>query len=299
MDRKSDNRKRKYQIMALFFGAAFLCCIVWIAAYLAGLRRAETEMETVRESYVTREEETTGTDADGEGFAGTQEAGDTPETEQPSGEEAEELQSGGDTGYSVPEMTVDIGALQQEVNADIYAWITVPGTVIDYPVLQHPEEMDYYLEYNLDGTKGYPGCIYTQRMNGKEWEDVNTVLYGHNMKNGSMFAELHKFKDESFFEENRYIYVYTEDGRILVYEIFAAYVSGNEHLLMTYDLYTEAGIQGYFDSIFSHTGSGCHFLEDVELTAEDKIITLSTCISGQADKRYLVQGVLRAEEEQP
>ena len=96
---------------------------------------------------------------------------------------------------------------------------------------------------------------------------------------------------KDFFDENRYIHIYTEDGRILVYEIFAAYVSGNEHLLMNYMLQTEDGFQSYLDGICEHTGSGCHFLEDRELTAEDRIITLSTCISGQETKRYLVQGV--------
>lgn len=320
MDKKKENKKRKYQILTLLFGAVFVCCIVWLIAYFAGLRRAEAEMEDIRDSYVAQgggEESQSGEEASA-GTQGEAAAGQSAldgDTDTPGYGEADsdaDLQGSGGSGnadtsgnldnasgYLVPDKTVDITSLQQEVNSDIYAWITVPGTVIDYPVLQHPEEMDYYLEYNLDGTKGYPGCIYTQRMNGKEWEDVNTVLYGHNMKNGTMFAGLHKFEDGSFFEENRYIYVYTEDGRVLVYEIFAAYVAGNEHLLMSYDLYTETGVRSYFDSIFSHTGSGCHFLEDVELTAEDKIITLSTCISGQAAKRYLVQGVLRAEEVQP
>lgn len=321
MEKKSENKKRKYQILTLICGAVFLCCIVWLVAYLIGLKRAEAEMEAVRNSYVVQgssggESGAPFEDAVQTGAPeqvqtqGESESGDTDlsgqegagEDRQQTGEEAfgdAGQQETGASGYSIPEKSVDIAALQEEVNQDIYAWINVPGTVIDYPVLQHPEEMDYYLEYNMDGTKGYPGCIYTQRMNGKEWNDPNTVLYGHNMKNGTMFAGLHKFEDETFFEENRYIYIYTEDGRILIYEIFAAYVSGNEHLLMSYDIYTDTGFQSYLDSISDHTGTGCHFLTEKELTAEDKIITLSTCISGQATKRYLVQGVLVAEEEQP
>lgn len=319
MGKKSENKKRKYQILTLICGAVFFCCIVWLAAYLIGLKRAEAEMEAVRNSYVAQggsdegsgvssghvvqtgtPEQVQGESERGDAAASGQ--GNSGEADRQTGEEASgdvRQQETGASGYSVPEKSVDIAALREEVNKDIYAWITVPGTAIDYPVLQHPEEMDYYLEYNLDGTKGYPGCIYTQRMNGKEWDDPNTVLYGHNMKNGTMFAALHKFEDETFFDENRYIYIYTEDNRILVYEIFAAYVSGNEHLLMSYDIYTDTGFQSYLDSIPEHIGSSCHFLQDKELTAEDRIITLSTCISGQAAKRYLVQGVLAAEEEQP
>ena len=69
-----------------------------------------------------------------------------------------------------------------EKNEDIYAWILVPGTMIDYPVLQS-ETDNYYLEYNLDHSSGYPGCIYTNQCNAKDFSDYNTILYGHNIKN--------------------------------------------------------------------------------------------------------------------
>lgn len=99
----------------------------------------------------------------------------------------------------------------QAVNPDIYAWITVPGTVIDYPILQHASDNTYYLMHNIDGSYGYPGCIYTENMNSKDFTDNNTVIYGHNMKNGSMFAQLHKFEDPDFFNENREVLIYLPD----------------------------------------------------------------------------------------
>lgn len=303
MDKNRRKGKRIYQIIALVCGVLCLCCIVWIVAYLIGQKRAEAELEAMRDAYISQENNT----AD-EPDADTYESGNHAMSEKIGENETESGEGTPEKGdmkeefppehYGITDKKVDIAALKEEVNQDIYAWIYVPGTVIDYPVLQHPEEMDYYLEYNIDGTKGRPGCIYTQRMNSKDWTDPNTVLYGHNMRVGTMFADLHKFEDEDFFEENRYIHIYTEDGRILVYEIFAAYVTGNEHLLLTYPIYTEEGFQSYLDGIFENTGKGCHFLEDRELTAEDRIITLSTCVYGQSDKRYLVQGVLVAEKEQ-
>ena len=64
----------------------------------------------------------------------------------------------------------------QAVNPDIYAWITVPGTVIDYPILQHASDNTYYLMHNIDGSYGYPGCIYTENMNSKDFTDNNTVI---------------------------------------------------------------------------------------------------------------------------
>lgn len=285
MDRRTENKKRKYQILALVFGAAFICCVIWLVAYLTGLSRAEAEMEDMRDSYVSQIES--------ESSAEPESSESVPE------ESAEPSLRETHPEYGLSDKEVDFASLKEEVNGDIYAWITVPGTeYIDYPVVQHPEEMDYYLEHNLDGTKGRPGAIYTQRMNSKDWTDPNTVVYGHNMwSKGTMFFELHKFEDGDFFDENRYIHIYTEDGRTLVYEIFAAYVTDNSHQLLTKNIYTPDGFQSYLDAIPEHTGKRCHFLEDREVTAEDRIITLSTCIKGENDNRYLVQGVLVAEEE--
>lgn len=113
----------------------------------------------------------------------------------------------------------DFGQLHEQ-NEDIYAWIVVPGTQVDYPLLQS-ETDNYYLDYNLDHSKGYPGCIYTNQCNRKDFSDYNTVLYGHNMKNGSMFGSIHSFEDETFFDGHPYIYVYTENER-LTYEIYEA-----------------------------------------------------------------------------
>ena len=68
------------------------------------------------------------------------------------------------------------------MNPDVYAWIAVPGTEI----LQHPSDNSYYFMHNIDGSYGYPGCIYTENLNSKDITDNNTVIYGHNVKNDSM-----------------------------------------------------------------------------------------------------------------
>ncbi|MBP5471981.1 MAG: class B sortase, partial [Lachnospiraceae bacterium] len=121
-------------------------------------------------------------------------------------------------------------------NPDIYAWIYVPGTSIDYPVLQHPSNNDYYLNHNLDGSSGFPGVIYTENYNSKDFTDPNTVVYGHNMDNTTMFSTLHNFRDPDMVSEPHYIYIYTEDGRTLVYEIYAAYIYPSIHLLLNFDV---------------------------------------------------------------
>ena len=178
-----------------------------------------------------------------------------------------------------------------KVNPDVYAWITVPGTSIDYPILQHPTDNTYYLNYNIDGSYGYPGCIYTENMNSKEFTDNNTVIYGHNMKNGTMFAGLHKYEDTSFFEENSKVYIYTPDKE-LSYTIFAAYIYDDRHLMYSFNFADEAVYSTYLKDIQGMRSMNANFREGVEVTAEDKIITLVTCIANQADKRLLVQAVL-------
>lgn len=194
-------------------------------------------------------------------------------------------------GIPIPEKEVDFAALQEEINEDIYAWIYIPDNVIDYPVLQHPTDNTFYLENNIDGSKGYPGCIYTENYNSKHFTDRNTVMYGHNMKNGTMFASLHKFEDSEYFEEHPYIYIYTEEG-LLVYEVFAAYETGNEHILFSCDFGLTTQYSKYLEDIYQIRNMNANIKEDLKVTTENRILTLSTCVSGKSDRRYLVQGVL-------
>lgn len=186
---------------------------------------------------------------------------------------------------------VDFAALQEDTCADIYAWISIPDTRIDYPVLQHPSDDTYYLNYNLDGSKGYPGCIYTEIENSRDFSDFNTVIYGHNMKNGSMFHDLHSYEDESFLSDHPYVYIYTPD-RVMRYRIFAAYPYDDRHLLYSFDYATPEGRAGYLSEIFSIRSMSAVLDDQVAVTSDDRLITLSTCVGSQNEKRYLVQAVL-------
>ena len=89
----------------------------------------------------------------------------------------------------IPQKNLDWESLSKE-NEDIYAWIYIPGTLVDYPIVQHPTDDSYYLNHNIDGSYGKPGCIYTEKINSKDFTNYNTVIYGHNMKNGDMFANI-------------------------------------------------------------------------------------------------------------
>ena len=191
-------------------------------------------------------------------------------------------------GIEVPKKNLDWKKLHA-INPDIYAWIYIPNTEVEYPIVQHPSEDEYYLNRNLDGSFGKPGCIFTQHYNHKDFLDLNTVVYGHNMKSGRMFRSIHQFEDKKFFEENPYIYVYTED-RVLIYEVFAAYLSDDSHILNTNDLTTTEGYAHYLEKVYRESKSG-NVRDDITVTAMNRILTLSTCAS-RSNQRYLVQGVL-------
>lgn len=193
-------------------------------------------------------------------------------------------------GIEVPEKDLDWDELA-EINEHIYAWIYIPGTNVDYPVLQHPTDDTYYLDYNLDGTKGYPGCIYSEhKYNSMDWMDFNTLLYGHNMKDGTMFKTLHKYKDRDFFEENRYMYIYTPET-VYVYDIFAAYENEALHILAYYNFEMDEARDMYLEDVFSMRSMSAHFRDGVEVYKGSKILTLVTC-TGNSSTRYFVQGVM-------
>lgn len=192
-----------------------------------------------------------------------------------------------DTPVEIP---IDFAALQER-NPDVYAWITVPGTSVDYPILQSETDNSYYLTHTIDGEEKPEGSIYTENYNSKDFEDPNTIIYGHNMKNGSMFRTLHDYMDKSFFDTNREVIIYTPDA-IRHYQIFAAYLYDNRHILQSYDFSNPDVYQQYLNEIFSIRDMNSFIDTDTAVGVDDKIITMSTCYGTQHDVRYIVQAVL-------
>lgn len=178
-----------------------------------------------------------------------------------------------------------------ETNPDVYAWIVIPGTDISYPILQHPTDDSYYLNHNLDGSTGRPACIYTESLNNKDFTDNNTVIYGHNMRNGTMFAQLHKFEDKDFFDEHREIIIYLPD-KVLHYKIFAVHNYDDRHLLYSFDFSDKAVYKDYLESIFSIDDMNANIATEMTVTENDKIITLATCVYKKPSLRFHVQAVL-------
>ena len=181
----------------------------------------------------------------------------------------------------------------QAYNKELVAWIYIPNTMIDYPIGRHEDEdQTYYLHYDMYGEPSYSGCIYMENLNKKDFTDNNTVLYGHNMRNGTMFKGLHKFEDKKFFDDNKYAYIYLPD-RTLAYEIFSAYTTDDSHILSAYNFKDKKVYQRYLDMVTNPRYMGANMREGIVVTTDNTIITLSTCVGGSPENRYLVQGVLK------
>lgn len=202
-------------------------------------------------------------------------------------------------GYELEEPkdlnSIDFKELKS-INPDIYAWIYLPNTKVDYPVVRGEKEKDdfFYLDHNIYGQYQFAGTIYSELQNKPDMHDPVTVMYGHNMRDGSMFATLHSFEDASFFDKNTTAYVVTED-KIFTYLIYSAYSFDNRHILNSYNFENAESFSKYLDSTLQPRSYRYNVRENVKLTTDSRILTLSTCTESTGT-RYLVQGVLVDEQ---
>jgi len=224
---------------------------------------------------------------------------DQPEQpEQDSGETPEESETDAAPSKEEPLMKtvrlpVDFAQLQDEA-PDIYAWLELPDTGIDDPVLQRAGADLFYNSHNAYGQYYMCGAVFSQSAyNGRNFDSPMTVLYGHSTVLGQpgAFMELNNYADEAYFDAHREMRVYMPDG-MYVYRIFAACVHSNEHLLYCHDFSDETQFDAFFSSLTEDTSPDSHIDAEALPQAGDKVLTLSTCYSANKNLRYLVMGVL-------
>ena len=178
----------------------------------------------------------------------------------------------------------------QEKNEDVYAWINIPDSNINFPILQSPDTNRFYLNHDINRESAVHGAIFTEKRNTKTFNDYNTLIYGHNMFNGTMFTPLRKYEKQEFFDSHRDVYILTPE-KAYKYRVFAAYITDDRHVLSANDFSTVEGYQAYIDKL-SVLDDGV-FDKSIKLTTDDRIITLSTCVTpAGGNVRYLVQAVL-------
>lgn len=185
---------------------------------------------------------------------------------------------------------VDFEALW-EINPDVVGWLTVPGTDIDFPVLMSRDDNTRYLTHDIYGEEIISASIFIENYNSPDFTDFNTVVYGHNMNDGSMFGQLHRFEDPGFFSENRAFTVYLPD-RELHCRIFASRFVGDEHILTVCRNGDRDSCEAYLAGIFGDGSGECNTDRSGLVTADDRVITLSTCDRYDASRRYVVYGVV-------
>ena len=174
------------------------------------------------------------------------------------------------------------------MNNDLVGWITIPDTKINYPVVQSPDNPDYYLKHTFEGLSSDWGCIYAREQCDVYAPSDNVVLYGHHMKDGSMFAQLDKYKKQSFWEDHQYFTFDTLYERH-TYQVIAVFkTSGTAGVGFAYHLFNDAASEEEFNE-FMATVHSLQFY-DTGLTAEygDKLLTLSTCEYTQDNGRFVV-----------
>ncbi len=226
-------------------------------------------------------------------FSGCNMNGSGDETTQPSvTEKMTVLPDVNSSDYEIYDCPVDFSEYRS-VNREVYAYIYVPGTNIEYPIVQSGQDDNYYLRRTWKGDSNYRGCIFTQSVNSKDFSDPVTVVYGHNTDKGDMFSQLLKFSDKAFFDKNQYFYIYTED-MILVYRIISSFKFDNRHIMNSYDFRDSKALENFQSMLLRPNSVGCNTRSEIDLDNDNLIVVLSTCAEARsgAETRFLVPGVL-------
>ena len=179
-------------------------------------------------------------------------------------------------------ISVDFSVLKQE-NEDIVGWLYLEDSPINYPVVQSNDN-DYYLRRLVNGEYNIAGSLFMDYRNDSNLEDNNTIIYGHNMKNNTMFGSLQEYKNQNYYDNHKVMYYFTPEKNYII-ELFTGYTISVES-----DIYDLSIIDS---SKLEELISKSDFESNTKVTEEDKIITLSTCAYEYDGARYVVMGVLK------
>ena len=213
----------------------------------------------------------------------------------------ESKEESGCLGESARDGTIDFPALQK-INPDIFAWLYIPDTQIDCPVLQSQEADDYYESHNAFQEISEEGAPYTELANLRDMCDFNTVIHGKSSFRGEetgqeasaegVFADLKRFADPAFFDSHQEFYIYLEDN-LLTYTIFAAYERENTSLIRSYDFTYGGGCEAFLEDMYGLREMGKNLREGWEdVTPYHFLVTLTAHSSENPEKQFVVLGAL-------
>ena len=192
---------------------------------------------------------------------------------------------------SAETVPIDFGALREK-NPDIFAWIHIPDTAVDHPVLQSEQSDTFYETHNADGEEAETGAVYIELANLTSMCDFNTVLHGKAGADGNgLFADLYRFADPDFFADHEYVYLYL-DGNVLIYEIFAAYEREDTSLIRTYDFTYLSGCRQFLDDLYGNRDMTMNLREGWESVNEYNYLITLTAQEEEEERQFVVIAAL-------
>lgn len=191
---------------------------------------------------------------------------------------------------SIPpyESPIDFEELQTE-NPDICAWLLIEGSEVSYPILQSMEDDSFYMNHDSGRQPSSAGALFTESAyNSADFSDPVTIIYGHRMNSGAFFGGLQEmYSDSESFEAYREITVYLPEEE-QHYTVFAAVPYDKRHILYHYNFQSKRMYGAFLDSVYSVRAIGAQIPEDLDVTTNDQLLILSTCLKGDRSMRYLV-----------
>lgn len=181
-------------------------------------------------------------------------------------------------------LELDLAPLQA-VNPDVMGWIEIPGTQLSYPLVQSADN-HYYLDRNWKQESNRGGAIFLEATNPPDFTSFHTILYGHRMRDGSMFGSLRHYKDQSYWQEHPDVYI-AAAGRVYRYAIFSAHESGVRDLTYRLDL-VDSGLQGEFLQYCADQS----VIDAGGVPDSAQILTLSTCTGNGYRSRWVIHAYL-------
>lgn len=272
-------RKRRQQIRIALLGIMVICLFLIGKSQYESLRNRR-EQEALRELVEAAAQEET--------------AGQEQESEEsyPETESAEQGALGGQESTEEPVEEPDVLAKYEalyQANNDLVGWLSIEGMVIDYPVMRS-EDDEFYLHHNFYGEEDRYGCLYVRDKADVDTPGTNFVIYGHNMKDGSMFGDLDLYRKESFYQEHAVIQFDTlyEERSYEIVAVFLSQVYAQEDEVFKYYQFYEAETEEEFRYFYENIKELS--LYDTGVTAEygDTFLTLSTCAYYVTDGRLAV-----------
>lgn len=185
---------------------------------------------------------------------------------------------------STTPIEVDFNKLK-EINSNINAWIYMEDSIINYPIVKGNDN-SFYLNHSIDGKYNPNGSLFIDYRNKDNFEDMVTYIYGHHMKNNTMFGNLELFKEQNYYDNHKEMYLFTKEDNYIL-ELFAGFTTADGSEIYNY-INSDSN-----KKLVDYAKSKSNFITNIEISSKDKVVVLSTCSYDYENARYVLLGILK------